>query len=268
MVGFTEEPAAVRSDRIDGDRDFRVIDQPTSDPQAPSPEKFDGDVESVSAAPTSAGPSAKAVGAVTADFLDEHDKKESDGPKVSKVSFFALFKYASAYDYLLMTLAFLGAVGDGSSFSIMLALVGSLINSFGSHAKGTTKQEFDQKVIDASSDSILTDPSLPPESAHTLFVDSYSVERIILCRRWLRCSDSKCELCTAGNFGAHLHCSWCTFLRLFGCVSPLDTELPLTFWPLGLPLAYTYLEAVLRRGKHNTNKKAFVYRGGVCVEDS
>ena len=75
---------------------------------------------------------------------------EKKKPVVPKVSFFALFKFANGYDYLLMILAFFGAVGDGSSFAIMLAVLGGLINSFGSHANGTSQAEFDSKVKQAS----------------------------------------------------------------------------------------------------------------------
>lgn len=77
-------------------------------------------------------------------------KADVDQKKVApKVSFFLLFKYADAYDYLLMVLAFIGAVGDGSSFSIMLSVVGSLINTFGS-STNVSMDEFNKKVIEAS----------------------------------------------------------------------------------------------------------------------
>jgi len=157
MAGFSEEPAAGRNDYPDVERqgggDAKGDENPKPDPQALPPEKFVQGAEAAAATPGKAG--------VESEFSDEPDMKK---PASAKVSFFALFKYADAYDYLLMTLAFFGAVGDGSSFAIMLAALGSLINSFGNHANGTSKAKFDQKVIDASA------TTLPSVSASPQFV--------------------------------------------------------------------------------------------------
>jgi hypothetical protein len=139
MAGAMEEPAEERNgstgvapdlERMDGNGESNPT--PVDPVQALPPGKFAKDAEEVVMAEEAA---------------EEGGKKK---PVAPKVSFFALFKYADFYDYLLMILAFFGAVGDGSSFAVMLAVLGGLINSFGNHANGTSKSEFNSKVIEAS----------------------------------------------------------------------------------------------------------------------
>lgn len=139
MAGGVEEAAEGRNGSAGGRPDLERMElgnaemnpTPVDPVQALPPGKFVKDAEEV----------------VMEEEATEDEKKK---PVAPKVSFFALFKFADAYDYLLMALAFFGAVGDGSSFAIMLAILGSLINSFGNHANGTSKAEFDHKVIQAS----------------------------------------------------------------------------------------------------------------------
>lgn len=139
-----EEPAEERNgstgvtpdlERMDGNGESNPT--PVDPVQALPPGKFAKDAEEV----------------VMAEEAQEEGGKKK--PVAPKVSFFALFKYASLYDYLLMALAFFGAVGDGSSFAVMLAVLGGLINSFGNHANGTSKSEFNSKVIEASATPVL-----------------------------------------------------------------------------------------------------------------
>jgi hypothetical protein len=64
----------------------------------------------------------------------EGDGKSAKGAgkaAVPKVPFMQLFKFADAYDKLLMVLGFLGAVGDGATTPGMLFVMSGLINIFG-----------------------------------------------------------------------------------------------------------------------------------------
>ena len=63
-------------------------------------------------------------------------KKDGDVEKEAKnptVSFFKLFSYADNYDYVLMAIGTLGAIGHGMSLPMFFFLFGKLVDSFGSN---------------------------------------------------------------------------------------------------------------------------------------
>lgn len=61
---------------------------------------------------------------------EEDEKNKPTIPDVPPVSFFALFRFASGTDYLLIIIAILAAAGTGVCFPIMLILFGDVTNSF------------------------------------------------------------------------------------------------------------------------------------------
>lgn len=61
---------------------------------------------------------------------EEDEKNKPTIPDVPPVSFFALFRFASGTDYLLIVIAVLAAAGTGVCFPIMLILFGDVTNSF------------------------------------------------------------------------------------------------------------------------------------------
>lgn len=80
------------------------------------------------------GPHAAAPAVTTTGEGVEGDGKSAKGAgkaAVPKVPFMQLFKFADAYDKLLMVLGFLGAVGDGATTPGMLFVMSGLINVFG-----------------------------------------------------------------------------------------------------------------------------------------
>jgi hypothetical protein len=80
------------------------------------------------------GPQAAAPAVTTTGEGVEGDGKSAKGAgkaAVPKVPFMQLFKFADAYDKLLMVLGFLGAVGDGATTPGMLFVMSGLINVFG-----------------------------------------------------------------------------------------------------------------------------------------
>ena len=61
------------------------------------------------------------------------DKKEEDQPTIPglpPVSYFALFRYASGVDKLLIVFAIFASVGTGVMFPIMLVLFGDVTDAF------------------------------------------------------------------------------------------------------------------------------------------
>lgn len=80
------------------------------------------------------------------------DKKAvSSEHEVHKVPFFMLFKFANFFDYVLMVLGFLGAVGDGAAFPVMLYVMSKLINVLGSGNHRLGHDEFMREVSIVSS---------------------------------------------------------------------------------------------------------------------
>ncbi|KAM7274773.1 hypothetical protein ACFE04_016639 [Oxalis oulophora] len=62
----------------------------------------------------------------------ELEKKKPE-EKTQTVAFYKLFAFADSYDYLLMTLGTIGALGNGISMPIMTIIFGQLTNSFGNN---------------------------------------------------------------------------------------------------------------------------------------
>ena len=88
------------------------------------------------------------------------DEKSMATQKKRSGSLRSIFLHADSVDMLLMTLGFLGAVGDGASMPVLLQVTGKIMNNIG----GTSS------VADAFSHSINKVPFSPYNIFRTLYV--------------------------------------------------------------------------------------------------
>lgn len=61
----------------------------------------------------------------------EKDKAEKQKEETKVVPFFKLFSFADKWDYILMIVGTIGAVGNGVSMPLMTLIFGDLVNAFG-----------------------------------------------------------------------------------------------------------------------------------------
>jgi len=61
------------------------------------------------------------------------EKKKAKKEKVHVVSFYKLFSFADRWDYMLMIVGSLGAIGNGVSLPLMTIIFGDLTNAFGNN---------------------------------------------------------------------------------------------------------------------------------------
>ena len=99
------------------------------------------------------------------------DEKSMATQKKRSGSLRSIFLHADGVDMLLMTLGFLGAVGDGASMPVLLQVTGKIMNNIG----GTSS------VADAFSHSINKVPFSPYNICRNLYVFVRLCKFCLLC---------------------------------------------------------------------------------------
>lgn len=61
------------------------------------------------------------------------EEKKAEKEKAHVVSFYKLFSYADRWDYMLMIVGSIGAIGNGVSMPLMTLIFGDLTNAFGNN---------------------------------------------------------------------------------------------------------------------------------------
>jgi len=61
------------------------------------------------------------------------EEKKAEKKKVHVVSFYKLFSFADRWDYMLMFIGSIGAIGNGASMPLMTLIFGDLTNAFGNN---------------------------------------------------------------------------------------------------------------------------------------